>query len=381
LLYYIVKPIIRFALLFFCRNIYFNTKKYFNQSGPLLLAVNHPNSFLDAILIGCHFKQPVYFLARGDAFKNKWALKILTSLKCIPVYRLREGKEFLHLNEDSFTRCKEIFKQNGIVLIFTEGLCENEWNIRPLKKGTARLAFSSWQMEGIGEKLKVLPVGINYNSFRQLPKKVWINFGAYITKNQFNNTETEGTNFLILNENIEQQWHQLCINGVRNDKINTAAIQNYLTNNTTANFKTILAKVKTGTFLDFKTFLPIFLSNKKNYWVITILLTFLSIPAIILVYPIYVMVKRIVLNKVKKSVHYDSILFGLLTLASLLLLICYFGITLYIWQNIFLSLVIICHLAISCFILTKCYVLWNKICHHRMAQSEQKEALQCFNNN
>ena len=57
--------------------------------------------------------------------------------------------------------------------IFSEGKCINEWHLRPLKKGTARLAISSWE-ENI--PLEVLPVGINYSSFRRFGKNVYYQF-------------------------------------------------------------------------------------------------------------------------------------------------------------------------------------------------------------
>jgi 1-acyl-sn-glycerol-3-phosphate acyltransferase len=107
-------------------------KKVLNHKGPLLIACNHPNSFLDAIILAALFKKPIYSLARGDVFKNKRIARILTALKILPVFRISEGAENLNTNYDTFAKCREIFKQNGIVLIFSEGLCINEWKLRAL---------------------------------------------------------------------------------------------------------------------------------------------------------------------------------------------------------------------------------------------------------
>ena len=154
MLYSFVKIIARLALPIYCRNIAINKKELLKHKGPLLLAVNHPNSFLDAIILCTLFDGTVYSLARGDAFKNKFFAKILFLFKMFPVYRVSEGVENMDENYKTFDQCKEIFKQNGIVLIFSEGRCINEWHLRPLMKGTARLAISSWE-EGI--PLQVLP--------------------------------------------------------------------------------------------------------------------------------------------------------------------------------------------------------------------------------
>ena len=73
-----------------------------HEQGPLLIGANHPNSFLDAILVATLFKNPVYSLTRGDAFKGKKITKILTSLNMLPVYRLSEGAENLDNNYFTF---------------------------------------------------------------------------------------------------------------------------------------------------------------------------------------------------------------------------------------------------------------------------------------
>jgi 1-acyl-sn-glycerol-3-phosphate acyltransferase len=101
-----------------------------SAQGPLLIASNHPNSFLDAIIVATLFKKPVYSLARGDSFKNKFYASLLRSLNMFPVYRISEGAENLEQNYETFEKCKDIFKEEGIVLIFSEGRCVNEWKLR-----------------------------------------------------------------------------------------------------------------------------------------------------------------------------------------------------------------------------------------------------------
>jgi 1-acyl-sn-glycerol-3-phosphate acyltransferase len=148
------------------------------QQGPLLIAANHPNSFLDAIILSSLFKQPIYSLARGDAFTNKLVTRILTSLNMLPVYRVSEGVENLEHNYTTFDACQKLLSDNKIILIFSEGRCINEWRLRPLKKGTARLALTAW-MHNV--PLRVLPLGINYSSFRKFGKIIILNFGSFIT--------------------------------------------------------------------------------------------------------------------------------------------------------------------------------------------------------
>ncbi len=177
MLYRLLKIPAKLCFLMYCRQLQVKEKSFLNADGPLLIACNHPNSFLDAIILSSLFKRPVYSLARGDAFKNKLIGFLLRSLNMLPVFRTSEGVENMEHNYTTFDACKEIFKNNGIVLIFSEGRCINEWKLRPLMKGTARLAISSWE-EGID--LKVLPTGINYQSFSSFGKNVHLHFGKVI---------------------------------------------------------------------------------------------------------------------------------------------------------------------------------------------------------
>lgn len=202
MLYSFVKIFARLALPVYCRNIAINKKELLKHKGPLLLAVNHPNSFLDAIILCTLFDGTVYSLARGDAFKNKLAARFLYLFKMFPVYRVSEGVENLEENYKTFEHCKNIFKQNGIVLIFSEGRCVNEWHLRPLKKGTARLAISSWE-DGID--LKVLPVAINYSSFKKFGKNIQLFFGDIITKEDIDYKDSHGNAIKQFNETLKPQ--------------------------------------------------------------------------------------------------------------------------------------------------------------------------------
>lgn len=182
--------------------------------GPLLLAANHPNSFLDAVIIDVLFSQPVWSLARGDVFRNKFINRILLSLKILPVYRVSEGVENLNSNYNTFSDCVEIFRKDGIVLIFSEGRCVNEWRLRPLKKGTARLAITCWEKQ---IPLKVLPVGINYSSFRKFGKNVFIQFGEPLDSDLLKDFDTHGAKTQVFNRQLHSELKNIVYDIDEND--------------------------------------------------------------------------------------------------------------------------------------------------------------------
>jgi 1-acyl-sn-glycerol-3-phosphate acyltransferase len=170
------------------------------------LAANHPNSFLDGIILTTLLDHPVHALTRGDAFKNKWMDKFLRRIQLLPVYRTSEGVENLEHNYTTFSACQDTFKKQGIVLIFSEGGSENEWQLRPLKKGTARLAITAWQN---GVPLEVLPVAFNYSSFKGFGKVVHLYFGHNIEPESILQQENSGKQLNTFNHELRKQLHGL----------------------------------------------------------------------------------------------------------------------------------------------------------------------------
>lgn len=192
---------IRSALFIFCKKIYIKNKKLVNTKGPLLIIANHPNSFLDAVIIGAQYKRRVYFLARGDVFKKKHHRYLLGLLNMIPVYRLREGREFLNLNEYAFVASKNLLAKGEAVLIFIEGICLNTNELQPFKKGTARILQAT-------QELDVFPsihvVGIAYDNFHGVGKHVNMIF----TNLLYNKTIVTGKDRIDFNSEVFEQLHK-----------------------------------------------------------------------------------------------------------------------------------------------------------------------------
>lgn len=237
-----------------------------------MLACNHPNSFLDAVILATLFDKPVYSLARGDAFNKKWAAFLLKQFNILPVYRQREGAEHLHKNYETFDACQEIFRQGGIVLIFSEALCENEWKLRPIKKGTARLAAAAWEYD---IPLQILPVAINYSCFHFFGKNVHLHFGEPIIQPATVYEKAKLQNNLT--KELEKQLKQMVYEVDRDDRHKQAEIFSVPVSNTK---KAILAMPAAAGY--------------------------------VLHYPLFLPVEKIVSSKAFHSVHFDSIMVGML---------------------------------------------------------------------
>lgn len=251
---------VRSALFLFCKKIEVINRFRFAEKGPILIVANHPNSFLDAIIIGSIFSENVHFLARGDAFKHKKHRFLLKMLKMIPIYRLSEGKENLHLNEYAFAESKRILQSGGIVLIFIEGICVNSHILQPFKKGAARIALHA----NTKLPLKIMPVSIAYDSFTRFGKTVRIEAAQPILANTLFPFKEEAKNLLHFNEQLQP---------------------------------IVDAMIK----------VPISMSQKKN-----LMQTTIALLGKWMHYPLYLYLSKTIRLKTRGTVFYDSVLFGTL---------------------------------------------------------------------
>ena len=276
----------RFVIRFFCHSIYVNKPELLQSKGPLLIASNHPNSFLDAIIYDILFDVPIWSLARGDVFKRfPKAIPWLHRVKIFPIYRTREGAENLVDNYKTFEACMAVFSRQEAVTIFSEALCVNEWHLRPLKKGTARIAFKAWEQ---GIPLLVIPAGINYTSFRRYGKAIHIHFGTPLRSEQFDLAGTDGNKYGTFNNELQNQLSHL------------------------------VYEIEPG---DHETFHQKF-GIKSHPFKETLLL----VPALLATlfhFPLYFLGKYIAGKLVSDRDHYDSILFAFLLLAYPLYLIIF----------------------------------------------------------
>jgi 1-acyl-sn-glycerol-3-phosphate acyltransferase len=184
--YKVLQFLVRFCLQIFCSKITILNKSLLNTKGPVLIVANHPNSFLDAIIIAAFFKQKVYSLARGDAFKNPWQRLLLKPFNMIPIYRISEGKDNLQKNYNTFKQCENILANNGILLIFIEGVCKNTHQLLPFKKGAARIVEVCLQQN---IALQIMPIALGYSSFNKIPLSVTVNLQRSFNLSDFKKTD------------------------------------------------------------------------------------------------------------------------------------------------------------------------------------------------
>ncbi len=181
MIWHIIRFIMAFGMDTFYKRVAIKNRKYVTVKGPVILAINHPNAFMDPAMFSYVAYPPkFYFLARGDVFKPGIASIVFEGLGIAPIFRIQDGgKEGLKKNDDTYRRVFGMLRENKKVIIFAEGLCVQERRLRPLKKGVARMVFNAFEEVNYPE-LTVVPVGVVYTDPKKFRSHLFYNVGEPI---------------------------------------------------------------------------------------------------------------------------------------------------------------------------------------------------------
>lgn len=188
MLYRIFYYLFKLTVKGYFRSIYIKGKENIPAEGPVIFTPNHTSAFMDSILLGTAISRSIYFLARGDVFKNKWVARLLHGIHMIPIYRKSESPDHHIKNEDTFRLCFDHLTQGGALMIFPEGVSKTERRLRPFKTGTARIALGAEQLNKFSLGVQIIPIGINYSNPHHFRSDVFVQIGKPIPVSQYRET-------------------------------------------------------------------------------------------------------------------------------------------------------------------------------------------------
>ncbi|HMG16220.1 MAG TPA: 1-acyl-sn-glycerol-3-phosphate acyltransferase [Saprospiraceae bacterium] len=161
MLYSLVRPIAKLTFKVFFKHIYTNGFEKIPVDGPVLIPSNHPTAFIEPCLAACFQHRTLNFIVRGDIFKKPFYIKLLKSMHLIPIFRFRDGYANLKNNQETFKYCNEVLRDQKAIFILVEGRTIQEKRLRPLQKGTARMAFGAYEEYGVDNTV-IVPMGVSY---------------------------------------------------------------------------------------------------------------------------------------------------------------------------------------------------------------------------
>ncbi len=181
MLYRIIKAIISLGIRHYYREIkVVNRELLEKEQGPLIIIANHPNTLMDAWMVGFANRRRVHFMAKATFFSSPFKRKLLGSLGMIPINRKSDGAVTGVNNKDSFEACYQLLERGEILVVFPEGTSFLERRLREIKTGTARIALEVERRNQGKLGLKVIPIGLNYVSADSYRGKVLVQVGRAI---------------------------------------------------------------------------------------------------------------------------------------------------------------------------------------------------------
>ncbi len=146
------------------------------KSGGVILASNHM-SFADPVLLGLSEKRRLYFMAKEELFKNKFAAAVIRALGAFPVERGAGDGKAIKTGGD-------ILREGNVMTIFIEGTRTKTGELLRPRSGCALLAQ---QMQ-----LPVVPCCITKRNFKHKFSKTIIHFGDPIFPEKLGLTSDSG---------------------------------------------------------------------------------------------------------------------------------------------------------------------------------------------
>lgn len=174
-------------VVFFVRRFYRQHKiigfEKLPENEAIILAPNHQNAFMDAILMTgpSGWKHQLSFLVRASIFQSKLSNYFLRKLNMLPVYRKDvDGTESMGKNDEIFDNSMWLLSNKKRLVLYPEGTHNLKRKLLPIKKGLTRIAFGAEEKNNFSLKLKIYPVGITYDDVQHFNRNVLLQVGEPI---------------------------------------------------------------------------------------------------------------------------------------------------------------------------------------------------------
>ena len=173
------------AIKLFFNQISIQNKQIVPNTSPIIFVANHPNFFMDPLIIGSYCPRQLYFFAKSTLFNSPLKKRILTRLNLVPVYRKIDDKENMGGNVNTFNKGYRILENNGAFLIFPEGISVGKRVLGKIKTGAARIGLEAELKNDFALNIVIIPIGLSYSDQVRFRSNIMIRFGSPIELSKF----------------------------------------------------------------------------------------------------------------------------------------------------------------------------------------------------
>ena len=187
-------------------------KENLPKEGGLIFGVNHSNTLMDALVLLSSNNVRKVFIARGDIFKNPTVAKVLTFLRILPIFRIRNGVAAVRNNDESLNKAVDVVHDQVDLYLFPEGTHRTKHSLMRMGKGLFHIAIDANKQFGDKRPVFIIPTAIEYGDYFRFRSTAMINFGQPINVTEFikNSTEeNEAVNINILKDQLHVEISKL----------------------------------------------------------------------------------------------------------------------------------------------------------------------------
>ena len=185
MLYSVIHKISLLAIKLFFNQITLQNKEMVPANGPVIFVANHPNFFMDPLIVGSLSPRKLHFFAKSTLFNTPIKNWILSRLPLVPVYRKLDDEKNMNKNQDSFNTGYEILENNGAFLIFPEGVSMGKRILEKIKTGAARIGLEAESKNDFDLNISIIPIGLSYSDMVRFRSNIMIRYGRPIKLKEF----------------------------------------------------------------------------------------------------------------------------------------------------------------------------------------------------
>ena len=202
--YSILKPIVDWNVKHSYRKVEVKGKENIPTDGAVIIAPNHCNTLMDALVVLRAFDDQTVFGARADLFNKPFIAKLMYFVRILPMVRRRDGLRNVLKNNETQEIIVETLANRVRFCMYPEGKHRPAHSLQPLGKGTFRAALAANASFGDRMPVYIVPAGIEYGDYFRYRSTSLLTFGEPINVTEFarkHNVENE----VLLIEPLRQE--------------------------------------------------------------------------------------------------------------------------------------------------------------------------------
>lgn len=211
--YEAIRTYVRFAFWLTHKRVVVTGRQLIPKGKPIIFAANHQNALMDPLAVACTNSFQTLWLARADIFKSKAAQSFLKYIKMLPIYRIRDGKDNLSINEQIFEQVIQVLEDKQSVALFPEAAHSGKRQMLPHKKAIPRIALEAEEKNNFELDLQIVPVGIFYSHYWYFNRTLIVQYGEPIEVDKYKEEYAESPQkaMLSLRDEIHERLSPLII--------------------------------------------------------------------------------------------------------------------------------------------------------------------------